>query len=106
MQRIQSINFSHLYRSDFTHRDDEDPDSGSDPGRGSGKAAEMRKSASVRGGLTDSEWEEVEKRRPQTARPVETTSSWREDEEVDAKADDNVCIILLGCCGKVLSFLC
>lgn len=48
----------------------------------------MRKSASVRGGLTDSEWEEVEKRRPQTARPVETTTSWREDEEVDAKADD------------------
>ncbi|CAJ1941681.1 unnamed protein product [Sphenostylis stenocarpa] len=83
LQRLQSINLSRLYRSESTHG--QDPDLG-DPGRGSGKA-EMRKSASERGGRIEREEEdEVERRRPKTAR-AETTSC-KEDEEVDAKADD------------------
>ncbi|XP_014507649.1 uncharacterized protein LOC106767306 [Vigna radiata var. radiata] len=78
LQRLQSINLSRLYRSESIH--------GEDPSDGSGKA-EMRKSASERrGSIEREEEEEVERRRPQTAR-VEATSC-REDEEVDAKADD------------------
>ncbi|BAT76818.1 hypothetical protein LR48_Vigan728s003900 [Vigna angularis] len=78
LQRLQSINLSRLYRSEPVH--------GEDPSGGSGKA-EMRKSASERrGSIEREEEEEVERRRPQTAR-VEATSC-REDEEVDAKADD------------------
>ncbi|QCD80290.1 hypothetical protein DEO72_LG2g611 [Vigna unguiculata] len=74
LQRLQSINLSRLYRSEAVH--------GEDPGK-----AEMRKSASERRGpIEREEEEEVERRRPQTAR-VEATSC-REDEEVDAKADD------------------
>ncbi|TKY54483.1 hypothetical protein E2542_SST18891 [Spatholobus suberectus] len=83
LQRIRSTNLSRLYRSDSAHR--EDPDL-SDPGLGSGKA-EMRKSASEKAGSMESEWEEeVERRRPATMR--DETTSWTEDEEVDAKADD------------------
>lgn len=78
LQRLQSINLSRLYRSESVH--------GEDPSGGSGKT-EMRRSASERGVSTErEEEEEVERRRPQTAR-VEGT--WcREEEEVDAKADD------------------
>ncbi|XP_052726743.1 uncharacterized protein LOC128194753 [Vigna angularis] len=78
LQRLQSINLSRLYRSESIQ--------GDNPSGGSGKA-EMRKSASKRrGSIEHEEEEEVERRRPQTVR-VEATSC-REDEEVDAKADD------------------
>jgi len=78
LQRLQSINLSLFYRSESIH--------GEDPGGGSGKT-EMRRSASERGGSIEREEEdEVERRRPQTAR-VEATSC-REDEDVNSKADD------------------
>ncbi|KAK7265376.1 hypothetical protein RJT34_32995 [Clitoria ternatea] len=76
LQRLQS----RLCRSDSVHQEDS----------GSGNTmAEMRKSASEKAGSGKKEKgdeEAVEKRRPATMR-VETTS-FREDEEVDAKADD------------------
>ncbi|XP_061361754.1 pathogen-associated molecular patterns-induced protein A70-like isoform X2 [Gastrolobium bilobum] len=83
LQRLRSMSFS--------RREQEPESEGPDPkpGRDSGNA-EMRKSASERAGSMKCEREEdeeaVERRRPATARGE--TTSLREDEEVDAKADD------------------
>ncbi|XP_061361712.1 pathogen-associated molecular patterns-induced protein A70-like [Gastrolobium bilobum] len=83
LQRLRSLSFSR--REQEPESDGPDPK----PGRDSGNA-EMRKSASERAGSMKCEWEEdeeaVERRRPATARGE--TTSLREDEEVDAKADD------------------
>ncbi|KAL4397558.1 hypothetical protein AHAS_Ahas01G0203900 [Arachis hypogaea] len=81
LQRLQSMNFSRLYRGEEEPEPAEASGSGSDPSR---KDAEMRKSASERGHSERVEDEEsVERRRPATTR-----ESTGEDEEVDAKADD------------------
>lgn len=65
------------------HREGED--SGPDPGH-----VEMMKSASERVNSGEREEEEgaVERRRPATAIGKGKTTSWGEDEEVDARADD------------------
>ncbi|KAJ1400672.1 hypothetical protein SESBI_29363 [Sesbania bispinosa] len=89
LQRVRSMSFSRLYRSDSIHTEQEDPHP--NPGNNEEKStkAEMKKSASERGGSMNCEWEEdeetVERRRPATAT---ARSETREDEEVDAKADD------------------
>ncbi|XP_020227508.1 pathogen-associated molecular patterns-induced protein A70 [Cajanus cajan] len=59
LQRIQSMNLSRFYRSDSMQREPQ-----------------------------EEEEEEVERRRPATATARIETASCREDEEVDAKADD------------------
>ncbi|KAK7329689.1 hypothetical protein VNO77_23864 [Canavalia gladiata] len=86
LQRLQSVSWSTLYRS-------EEKPSGDDSGNLEKSKAEMRKSASEKGGSMKSEWEEqeetVERRRPATMRSeTASSSSWKGDEEVDAKADD------------------
>ncbi|KAJ1433402.1 hypothetical protein SESBI_05928 [Sesbania bispinosa] len=88
LQRVRSMSFSRLYTSDSIHTEHEDPDP--NPCNNEEKSkAEMKKSASERGGSMNCEWEEdeetVERRRPATAT---ARSETREDEEVDAKADD------------------
>ncbi|XP_057421595.1 pathogen-associated molecular patterns-induced protein A70-like [Lotus japonicus] len=85
LERVRSMSFSRLYRSESMHRE------GVDPGPDTGHV-DMKKSASERvvSGTCERKEEEVavERRRPATAIGKGETTSWGEDEEVDARADD------------------